>query len=46
LRWSICRRLHAGRWRLQIVQRKAYSIRTKPRFVVKFSLTRSPRPGG
>ena len=34
-------RLHAGRWRLQIDQRKAYSMRTKPRFVVKFSLTRS-----
>ena len=39
-------RLHAGRWRLQIDQRKAYSIRTKPRYVVEFSLTRSPRPGG
>jgi hypothetical protein len=39
-------RLHAGRWRLQIDQRKAYSIRTKPRFVVKFSMMRSPRPGG
>jgi hypothetical protein len=39
-------RLHAGRWRLQIDQRKAYSIRTKPRFVVKFSLMRSPRLGG
>ena len=39
-------RLHAGRWRLQIDQRKAYSIRTQPRFVVKFSLMRSPRPGG
>jgi hypothetical protein len=39
-------RLHAGRWRLQIDQRKRYSIKTKPRFVVKFSLMRSPRLGG
>jgi tRNA U34 2-thiouridine synthase MnmA/TrmU len=39
-------RLHAGRWRLQIDQRKRYSIKTKPRFVVKFSLMRSPRPSG
>jgi hypothetical protein len=39
-------RLHAGRWRLQIDQRKRYSIKTKPRFVVKFSLMRRPRPGG
>jgi hypothetical protein len=39
-------RLHAGRWRLQIDQRKRYSIKTKPRFVVKFSLMRNPRPGG
>lgn len=39
-------RLHAGRWRLQIDQRKAYSRRTEPRFVVKFSLMRSPRLGG
>jgi hypothetical protein len=39
-------RLHAGRWRLQIDQRKRYSIKTEPRFVVKFSLMRSPRLGG
>jgi len=39
-------RLHAGSWRLQIDQRKAYSIKTKPRYVVEFSLMRSPRLGG
>ena len=39
-------RLHAGRWRLQIDQRKAYSRRTEPRYVVRFSLMRSPRLGG
>jgi hypothetical protein len=38
-------RLHAGRWRLQIDQTRRYSRKTSPRFVVKFSLMRSPRLG-
>jgi len=39
-------RLRAGRWRLQIDHRRRYSAKVKPRYVVTFSLMRSPRLGG
>jgi hypothetical protein len=38
-------RLRAGRWRLQIDERRRYNQRVTPRYVVTFSILRSPRLG-
>jgi len=38
-------RLRAGRWRLQLDHRRRYNAKVKPRYVVTFSIMRSPRLG-
>jgi hypothetical protein len=40
------RPLRAGRWTLQIDQARRYLRTRKPRYVVEFSIMRSPRLGG
>ena len=39
-------RLRAGRWRLQLDHQRRYDSNIRPRYVVTFSILRSPRLGG